>query len=481
MHRRTLSILILVALLLSALLSRAARPVRAASYIVTKFTDSNDGSCDAADCSLREAIIAANAAVDVDVITLAAGTYTLTLGGVDNTAAGGDLDIVNPLTLVGAGSGLTVIDAAGSPDGALALHSAGAVVIAGITIKNAHAGAFDAVACYGSQLALEDVIVRDSSSNDLGGGIFADQCDLSLQRCQITGNASSQGGGLYLLNSGSVHISRSLISGNTATQGGGGIFSQDSIVTLAESSLLANDAGANGAGGGIVQVGDIAMLVIEHSTIAGNHGALEGGGIYAPGGRSLTLRNSTVSANTTDRYGGGISTNVPTEMSYSTVAHNLADADGDGLGMGGGLFAGSDSAVTVRQSILGQNLLGDPAEPSDCARFGAGAVTSEGYNLIQAAGDLVGPGECTFTAAGDIRGRDPRLSPLADRGGETWTHGLLYGSPAIDAGTNVDCPAFDQRYGERPLDGDGDGVAVCDIGAFETARVWGVFLPLVLR
>jgi len=60
---------------------------------------------------------------------------------------------------------------------------------------------------------------------------------------------------------------------------------------------------------------------------------------------------------------------------------------------------------------------------------------------------------------------------LQDNGGPTETHALLPGSPAIDAGDNTACPATDQRGWARPADGDGDGTAVCDIGAVETQEL----------
>ena len=64
------------------------------------------------------------------------------------------------------------------------------------------------------------------------------------------------------------------------------------------------------------------------------------------------------------------------------------------------------------------------------------------------------------------------LLPLANNGGPTQTHALtLTVSPAIDAGDNAGCPPIDQRGFPRPRDGNGDGNAVCDMGAYEEALV----------
>jgi hypothetical protein len=94
----------------------------------------------------------------------------------------------------------------------------------------------------------------------------------------------------------------------------------------------------------------------------------------------------------------------------------------------------------------------------------ASGVTSLGHNLSS-------DGTCGLSAPGDLSNVDPQLGPLADNGGpgapRTLTHALLPGSPAIDAGDNAGCPPSDQRFDERPMDGSGDSVAVCDIGSYE--------------
>ena len=62
---------------------------------------------------------------------------------------------------------------------------------------------------------------------------------------------------------------------------------------------------------------------------------------------------------------------------------------------------------------------------------------------------------------------DPLLQDLSFNGGLTLSHALRLNSPAIDAGSNGSCPTTDQRDYSRPYDGDQDGSASCDIGAYE--------------
>src|SRR5205807_804026 len=96
-----------------------------------------------------------------------------------------------------------------------------------------------------------------------------------------------------------------------------------------------------------------------------------------------------------------------------------------------------------------------------------GTVNSLGHNLI---GNNTGfsfspiPRDLIGTASSPI---EPVIIPLENNGGPTPTHALLMASPAIDAGDNSAAPGNDQRGLSRILDGNGDNLAVIDIGAFE--------------
>ncbi|HVK06398.1 MAG TPA: choice-of-anchor Q domain-containing protein, partial [Armatimonadaceae bacterium] len=135
--------------------------------------------------------------------------------------------------------------------------------------------------------------------------------------------------------------------------------------------------------------------------------------------------------------------------------------------IGGGVLLAIGGASAVRNTIIADNL-------ADAGGIGPdvfGAFTSGGHNLI---GDGTGAtgfadgvnGDQMGTAAAPI---DPRLGALADNGGPTQTHALLAGSLAIDRGDDGLLPPADQRGAGFPRrkDGNGDGVAVIDIGAFE--------------
>jgi predicted outer membrane repeat protein len=195
-------------------------------------------------------------------------------------------------------------------------------------------------------------------------------------------------------------------------------------------------------GGGISNLG---TAVLSNSTVSGNTATSDGGGIYNRG--TLILNNGTVSGNT-GRPAGGI--------------HN-SDAYG--------------GAVTLRNSILAGNTT-DTFGP-DCS----GTLGSAGYNLV---GDTA---DCNFSGStGDLVNIDARLFRLV---GVPGVHPLLPGSPAIDAGNPAGCTdhqgnplTTDQRGTARPLDGDGDGDAICDMGAYEVDPahpVSQVFTPVCIR
>jgi hypothetical protein len=84
-------------------------------------------------------------------------------------------------------------------------------------------------------------------------------------------------------------------------------------------------------------------------------------------------------------------------------------------------------------------------------------------------GNLATDTTCRLRAPGDQVTPTPKLAGklATSNRSHTPTLALLAGSPAIDHGTGPQCPATDQRSVRRPVDGDHDGHAACDAGAFE--------------
>ncbi len=285
-------------------------------------------------------------------------------------------------------------------------------------------------------LRMEDCTVSRCSAR-IGGGI-ANLGNMLLTNCIIDScQARNQSNGGGIANQGSLVAHSCTISNCSSTYAGGGIAFSAGSAALTNCTLMDNGAIEWGGGFGTEYWGPDALNVILYGcTIAGNV-AMRGGGVGGYGA-DFTLFNCTVSENATYSLmrGGGIDINGVASLNHCTVSLNRA-------GTGGGVFGN----VQSQNSIFAGNGGGDVS----------GVLTSAGYNLIF---DTNG---CTIAnnKAGNIYGADPRLGPLQDNGGPTWTHALLPGSPAIDAGSSEGASVIDQRGIPRP-----QGLAP-DIGAFD--------------
>ena len=321
---------VLAVAVLAGLTLTACEP---AELVVTKTADTNDGRCDQ-DCSLREAVLAANARPGRDLVKVPSGTYRLTRAGIgEDAGATGDLDVTDDLVLQGRGASTTVID--GLVPGAsvvrvLDVH-AGTVSVRDLTLQHGRGeggGANGGAVRNNAALELVDVVVRDSSAENSGGGI----------------DSVPRGGAAV-----SLTLIRSTVAGNTNTEEGSGIRSGGRLV-LIDSAVLDNHNN-DGYGGGIYVSGTGEVL---DSRIEGNTN-LCGGGLYNLG--DLVVRRTAVVENTAVSGPAGIDNRGTLVVSDSDVLYNRSAVGGGGLGnLGGSVRL---ERVTVAGNVAEDNELND--------------------------------------------------------------------------------------------------------------------------
>jgi len=292
----------------------------------------------------------------------------------------------------------------------------------------------------GAEGTFDNCSVRRCRAGASGGGIFVDGLSTLVMRdSEVSGNditaaGGGKGGGIYGATGSRVQLVRVQISGNTTTSlgNGGGIAfdgGDPGALQMKRCSIVRNTCGENGAG---LYLEDVESFILNNSTISGNASSFgNGGGIYTDGVTTGTITHSTI-------------------------------ADNSCASGAGGVHLSSDSQVTASHTILAANRNTDGLRNAKLTA----RVTSNGYNLCDDNSIAVS------MIPGDLLNRPAHLAPLANYGRDVLVHALLQISPAIDAGSvqAIGAPTLDQRGYGRIQDGDGNGAARIDIGAFEAGR-----------
>lgn len=435
------------------------------NFIVNTTNDTNDndfadGLCSdvSGNCSLRAAIQqAVQHPGSDDTIEVPAGTYNLIETGGDsgspstrddyaNNAGVGDFDLYfssSTLTITGAGSGSTIINASGLSDRVFDVITGSTVTIIGVTIQNGStSGSGGGIKCAGSSLTLTDVILSNNTASATAGALSTSDCSLTLSNTTFDQNtAVSDGGAAFIsISTGNtISITDSEFTNNTSNRLGGAIeFNQVSgsqFATLNRVTFSGNSSTGGGTtGGGALEV--YARVHITNGTFIDNSSDTVGGAIDMPDNAAaiMVIANSTIVQNTAGTRGGGTT--------------------------GGGATASTN--LQIKGTIIAANTA-NTLGPDCYAIYG---FNTQDYNFV---GDR---DDCDFSAAAhddNTTGARSYMATvaLADNGGSIQTLNM-WGAETLDIIPPASCTdaagaalTIDARGMERPQNTN------CDRGSYE--------------
>ena len=416
--------------------SASPSPTPATRLVSTGGTDSGD--CTVSPCGTIAYAI--SQAAPGETVSIAAGTYTQP-----------GITVNKDLAFTGAGAATTIVQADFTP------HTAGNRI-------------FD-ITSGSSVVSMSGMTIMNGNISDVGGAI-RNLGDLTITDSVITANRAISASGGGIASYGPLTITNSTLSENESGELGGGIVAYDTSVTINNSSLSSNTVTAALVPGGGGMYCSNCIVTIAGSTVNGNTAtgfAAVGGGIWVdnPGINAGTITNSTISGNTVSgngSFGGGIAADSwPSTLTGVTITDNRSlSSNSSGTAAG---FYDNTSQALLRNCIVADNFT-DLAGTLEANVVGTLAPASS-FNLIGTGG---AGGLTDGVNNNQVDVADPGLGALADNGGPTLTHALMFGSSAIDKGsafgltTDQRGAGFARAFDDTFIANADDGT---DIGAFE--------------
>lgn len=259
---------------------------------------------------------------------------------------------------------------------------------------------------------------------------------------------------------GTVDIEGVTITGVNGSQAAIGVNGPDT--TLRGVSIEGNRSTSSGATGIRIQTADVTMIrsAVTDNLSETNVSQSLGGGIAVMSGSSLVAVASTIARNTlkasgSSAWGGGIYTAGQTVLRHVTLRENSVQSV-SAANYGGNLFAGTDSQVSIRDSIIIDGSTSSGQSRNCGIGASAGPFTPSGKNIYEELGSF----SCILPAA-TVASTTTAMTPLGDHGGTGLTYVPFAKTPAVDAASGCPDGGLDQRGVKAPTG------AGCDIGAAE--------------